>query len=180
MMAGAFARNDPPLGRFRQGFERGLPTSLARLEVKLALDHPGLARAQGGGALGQAQRGSPIAGAKSLIEKAAEPEKLRFGAIEHRREEFLGRRIVAAELGVLFQIVDDILDVTGTDADLGKPSGSDARHGKRTYVSEHGLSGARELASASYANVCRSLEAAAPDGAAELQDIADFIYTRTS
>jgi geranylgeranyl diphosphate synthase type II len=38
----------------------------------------------------------------------------------------------AEELGVLFQIVDDILDVTGTDADLGKPHGSDERHGKRT------------------------------------------------
>ena len=54
----------------------------------------------------------------------------------------------AAELGVLFQIVDDILDVTGTDDALGKPSGSDERHGKRTYVSEFGLEGARELASA--------------------------------
>ena len=52
----------------------------------------------------------------------------------------------ASELGVLFQIVDDILDVTGTDAALGKPQGSDERHGKRTYVSEFGLDGARELA----------------------------------
>ena len=32
-------------------------------------------------------------------------------------------RDFAAELGVLFQIVDDILDVTGTDAALGKPQG---------------------------------------------------------
>ncbi len=39
-------------------------------------------------------------------------------------------RDFAAELGVLFQIVDDILDVTGTDAALGKPRGSDERHGK--------------------------------------------------
>src|SRR4029079_16342999 len=43
-------------------------------------------------------------------------------------------RRFAAELGVLFQIVDDILDVTGTDAALGKPHGSDERHGNRTYV----------------------------------------------
>ena len=86
----------------------------------------------------------------------------------------------AQELGVLFQIVDDILDVTGTDAALGKPSGSDARHGKRTYVSEHGLDGARALAAASHANARQSLDAAAPDGARELRDIADFIYTRTS
>ena len=44
-------------------------------------------------------------------------------------------RRFAAELGLLFQIVDDILDVTGTDEELGKPQGSDERHGKLTYVS---------------------------------------------
>ena len=53
-------------------------------------------------------------------------------------------RDFASELGVLFQIVDDILDVTGTDAALGKPQGSDERQGKRTYVTEFGLQGARE------------------------------------
>jgi len=52
-------------------------------------------------------------------------------------------REFAAELGVLFQIVDDILDVTGTDDALGKPQGSDERHGRRTYVTEFGLDGAR-------------------------------------
>jgi len=46
---------------------------------------------------------------------------------------------------VLFQIVDDILDVTGSDADLGKPHGSDARLGKLTYVSAYGVERAREL-----------------------------------
>ncbi len=85
-----------------------------------------------------------------------------------------------AELGVLFQIVDDILDVTGTDAALGKPSGSDERHGKRTYVSEYGLTRARQLAADCHANARRSLEAAAPRGAVELHQITDFIYTRTS
>ena len=53
-------------------------------------------------------------------------------------------RAFAAELGVLFQIVDDVLDVTGTDADLGKPQGSDERHGKLTYVTRYGLDGARD------------------------------------
>jgi geranylgeranyl diphosphate synthase type II len=86
----------------------------------------------------------------------------------------------ASELGVLFQIVDDILDVTGTDAALGKPSGSDARHGKRTYVSEHGLEQARELATASHEAARAALRGAAPAGAPELEQITDFIYTRTS
>jgi geranylgeranyl diphosphate synthase type II len=67
-----------------------------------------------------------------------------------------GFRTYATELGLLFQIVDDILDVTGTDADLGKPSGSDARNEKLTYVSIYGLDRARELAAESHQ---RSLEA---------------------
>jgi geranylgeranyl diphosphate synthase type II len=98
---------------------------------------------------------------------AGEPETMLFGQF-------------ASELGVLFQIVDDILDVTGTDAALGKPSGSDARHGKRTYVSEHGLERARELASSSHAAARGALAGAAPGGAPELEQITDFIYTRTS
>jgi geranylgeranyl diphosphate synthase type II len=86
----------------------------------------------------------------------------------------------AAELGVLFQIVDDILDVTGTDADLGKPQGSDERHGKHTYVTEFGLQGARELAASSHRHARASLAAAAPVGAPELEQITDFIATRSS
>lgn len=89
-------------------------------------------------------------------------------------------RAFAAELGVLFQIVDDILDVTGTDAALGKPQGSDERLGKRTYVSEFGLERARELARASHQQAREHLAAAAPAGAPELEQITDFIYTRTS
>jgi geranylgeranyl diphosphate synthase, type II len=89
-------------------------------------------------------------------------------------------RRYAAELGVLFQIVDDILDVTGTDAALGKPQGSDERHGKRTYVSHFGLDGARRLARECHAAVRASLRDAAPDGARELEQITDFILTRTA
>jgi len=89
----------------------------------------------------------------------------------------------ASELGVLFQIVDDILDVTGTDSSLGKPQGSDERHGKRTYVTEFGLSGARTLAAQSHVRARAALAEAAGtrDGsAAELEQITDFILHRTS
>ena len=86
----------------------------------------------------------------------------------------------ASELGILFQIVDDILDVTGTADALGKPQGSDERHGKRTYVSDFGLQQARELAAESHRKARAALQAAAPAGAAELTQITDFIYTRTS
>ena len=89
-------------------------------------------------------------------------------------------RRFASELGVLFQIVDDILDVTAPEADLGKPRGSDERHGRRTYVSEFGLDGARSLAAESHAQARAALAQAAPGGAAELEQITDFVYTRTS
>lgn len=52
----------------------------------------------------------------------------------------------AAELGLAFQIVDDILDVTGDEKTLGKPIGSDAENQKTTYVSLYGIEKARELA----------------------------------
>lgn len=52
----------------------------------------------------------------------------------------------AAELGLVFQIVDDILDVTSTTEELGKPVGSDAENDKTTFVSLYGLDGARRLA----------------------------------
>ena len=94
----------------------------------------------------------------------------------------LAYRSFAAELGVLFQIVDDILDVTGTDDALGKPSGSDERHGKRTYVSEFGLDRARELAADSHRKARAALAQASAegDGTQELEQITDFIVTRTS
>lgn len=89
-------------------------------------------------------------------------------------------RSFASELGVLFQIVDDILDVVGDDDALGKTHGSDERLGKRTYVSEFGLERARELAATSHRNARAALAQAAPGGAPELTQITDFIYTRTS
>jgi geranylgeranyl diphosphate synthase type II len=95
-------------------------------------------------------------------------------------ETTIGWRRYAGELGVLFQIVDDILDVTGTDEGLGKPQGSDERHGKRTYVTEYGLDGARKLAAQCHATARATLSGCAPQGAAELEQITDFIFTRTS
>jgi geranylgeranyl diphosphate synthase, type II len=88
-------------------------------------------------------------------------------------------RRFAAELGVVFQIVDDILDVTGDEAELGKPRGSDERHGKATYVSVFGLDRARELARESHAAARAALSEA--DGATgRLGQIADYILTRTT
>ena len=46
---------------------------------------------------------------------------------------------IAEDIGVAFQIQDDILDVTGDSEELGKQVGSDAKDGKVTYVTMHGL-----------------------------------------
>ena len=86
-------------------------------------------------------------------------------------------RRFAAELGVLFQIVDDILDVTGEESTLGKPQGSDERHGKRTYVSVFGLDRARDLAEESHRGAREAL-AGAGETTRTLERITDYILTR--
>ena len=91
----------------------------------------------------------------------------------------IGYRRFASELGVLFQIVDDILDVTGSDEELGKPHGSDERHGKVTYVSLFGLEKARELAAESHAEA-RAALAEADGDTHDLELITDFIRNRHS
>jgi len=86
-------------------------------------------------------------------------------------------RRFADELGVLFQIVDDILDVTESDERLGKPHGSDERHGKLTYVSLFGLERARELAAESHAKAMAALAEASGE-TDDLRRVADYIFTR--
>jgi geranylgeranyl diphosphate synthase type II len=99
-----------------------------------------------------------------ILEGLGEPE-----TIPYRR--------FADELGVLFQIVDDILDVTESDEQLGKPHGSDERHGKLTYVSLFGLDRARELAAESHAKALVALAGAAEE-TDDLKRVADYIFTR--
>ena len=69
----------------------------------------------------------------------------------------------ADEVGLLFQIVDDILDATGTAKELGKTPGKDAAAGKITYVSLYGLERAREIADEARARVNQRLAALPAD-----------------
>jgi geranylgeranyl diphosphate synthase type II len=87
----------------------------------------------------------------------------------------------AEELGVLFQIVDDILDVTGSQEETGKRQGGDERLGKRTYVSVFGLGRARELAHESHDQTRAALARAReqlPGDTMSLEQITDFVYLR--
>ena len=83
----------------------------------------------------------------------------------------------AKRAGLLFQVVDDILDCTASTATLGKTAGKDEAAAKPTYVSLLGLDGAR-----TYAGELRSdaLAALAPFGkrCARLTELADFICHR--
>jgi geranylgeranyl diphosphate synthase, type II len=81
------------------------------------------------------------------------------------------------ELGLLFQIVDDILDATGTVAELGKTPGKDEAAGKVTYVSLHGLERARELADAARTRVNERL-AELPADTTVLAELVDTIRDR--
>jgi geranylgeranyl diphosphate synthase type II len=89
----------------------------------------------------------------------------------------------ASEVGLLFQIVDDILDVTGSEAEMGKPSGTDERLGKRTYVSVFGLERAHALAAATHTRARAALDAARAVLPAEPRDLElmmDFMHGRNS
>jgi geranylgeranyl pyrophosphate synthase len=55
-------------------------------------------------------------------------------------------RGVGRDLGLAFQVMDDVLDATADTATLGKTAGKDAKAGKLTYVSVHGLEAARAIA----------------------------------
>ena len=73
-------------------------------------------------------------------------------------KELLALTRFADLLGLAFQITDDILDVTGTAEELGKPVGSDEKNHKSTYVSLYSLEGAQQLAEKTTAEALACLE----------------------
>jgi len=85
----------------------------------------------------------------------------------------------AAAVGLAFQVVDDILDVTTDSATLGKTAGKDAKDGKPTYVSIIGLDASRSLAAQLRADAHAALE---PFGARaqRLAELADLVVNRAS
>jgi farnesyl diphosphate synthase len=83
----------------------------------------------------------------------------------------------AKRVGLLFQVVDDILDAEGATATLGKTAGKDAAQGKATYVSAMGLGEAREMANALRSEAREAIEAFGERGR-RLHELAHFIVTR--
>lgn len=74
-------------------------------------------------------------------------------------------------LGLAFQVVDDVLDVTADSALLGKTAGKDAAAGKPTYVSLLGLEAARQLAADLLAQAENALNALQASGLACVQPL---------
>lgn len=83
-----------------------------------------------------------------------------------------------ADLGLAFQIVDDVLDVTSSSAALGKTAGRDAELGKSTYPALLGVNGAMDRAVALAKQGCRTLNEHNLLSQ-ELRHLADLVITRT-
>jgi farnesyl diphosphate synthase len=83
----------------------------------------------------------------------------------------------AGTVGLLFQVVDDVLDCEASTEALGKTAGKDAAANKPTYVSTLGLARARERARELHAEAIDSLSPFG-DEARRLRELADFVLTR--
>ncbi|MBQ6132085.1 MAG: polyprenyl synthetase family protein [Selenomonadaceae bacterium] len=104
---------------------------------------------------------------------------IRSGAIlagaTHEQLESLTR--YAENFGLAFQITDDILDVTGDEKLLGKPTGSDAKNHKSTYVSLTSLDEAKRLAQAAVAEALDALKAFGSE-ADFLRELVQYLIAR--
>jgi len=86
----------------------------------------------------------------------------------------------ASELGLAFQIVDDILDVEGASADLGKTAGKDAAAGKPTYPALYGLEESRRMAGECVDRALAALDTQAGLRDGHLPGIAQWVTRRTN
>ncbi|KAG2305627.1 hypothetical protein Bca4012_085155 [Brassica carinata] len=111
----------------------------------------------------------------ALLEAAAVLGVIMGGGTE---EEIERLRKYARCIGLLFQVVDDILDVTKSTEELGKSAGKDVIAGKLTYPRLIGLENARELAEKLSREAEAQLRAFDPNKAAPLVALASYIASR--
>jgi geranylgeranyl diphosphate synthase, type II len=85
----------------------------------------------------------------------------------------------ADNLGLAFQVVDDLLDVSGNEGKMGKRLGKDSARGKNTYPAILGEMGSRELAEKLIEQTCNALEIFG-DKASALRELATFVRHRNT
>lgn len=155
----------------------------------------GLARAAGAGGMvggqqldleagkGQERTVSGLAKVRTIQEKktgalitfAAEAGAILAGAPEQQR---LALVAYGRALGTAFQIADDLLDVEGDAATVGKATGKDAAAGKTTYVSELGVAGAKAKLGDLEAEAIAALQSFG-EAAQSLVDAVHFVVRRS-
>ena len=120
-------------------------------------------------AIHSAKTGALIVASVRIGALAALADSARTAALER-----FGR-----DVGLAFQIMDDVLDVTSTTSELGKPAGRDAALGKSSYPALLGVNGARQRAQAL---IDDGLDSLRKHGllTRELSQVANFMVTRTS
>ena len=104
---------------------------------------------------------------------------LRLGAMLANAEELALERLstYGNRVGLAFQVVDDILDETGTTEELGKDAGSDKERGKATYPALYGMDQSRTYA-VKLIDEAQEAISFLGDNAAVLSQLAQYIRTR--
>ncbi len=140
---------------FRLLTEAELPTDRIVKAVAMLSDYAGVSGMIGGQVIDLESEGKEIDADTLILTYGLKTAKLLQAACElgciaagAGPEQTKAARTFAYELGLAFQIVDDILDVEGDSKTLGKPVGSDAENDKRTYVALFGLERAKTEAEA--------------------------------
>ncbi len=109
-----------------------------------------------------------------LIRAAVRIGSLLGGATQVQLENLTG---YAEDIGLAFQIADDVLNMTGTREELGKDAGTDAKRGKKTYPSFYGIDGARDLAADCVSRALKRLDDF-DDRADPLRALANYVVQR--
>lgn len=111
-----------------------------------------------------------------LIRAAVRMGAIAAGANDRQLDHLTG---YAEDIGLAFQIADDVLNVTGTREELGKNPNTDAERGKKTYPTFYGVDGAQKLADECVARAIARLESFGP-AADPLREVARYITSRKS
>ncbi|MBF0316724.1 MAG: polyprenyl synthetase family protein [Nitrospirae bacterium] len=83
-------------------------------------------------------------------------------------------------IGLAFQVVDDILDVTGTTEELGKTKGADDSRGKMTYPALYGIERSRVIAADLITTALDAIQPMGEEKAFRLKEIANYLTRRTN